>query len=115
MDNIEKMQLLSKDQLIQKILLLETKLREFEKGSKEICENLQERFKEQVQKNLEPLMKEFIELEKKATKNNKLVLGIFLGLIGLSYFWLFAIPVIMDVMDRESIEVKKEWRNLLNK
>jgi len=53
MDNIEKMQLLSKDQLIQKILLLETKLREFEKGSKEICENLQERFKEQVQKNLE--------------------------------------------------------------
>jgi len=65
MEQIEDLQKLTKDQLIQKVVLLMTKLRDLEKGSKEICEQLSERFKEQVQKNkeLEALQIQLLGLE----------------------------------------------------
>lgn len=53
MDQQEELQKLSKDQLVQKIILLNTKFNDLEKGSKEICDALEERFREQVQKNEE--------------------------------------------------------------
>tara|TARA_Y100001970_G_scaffold212933_1_gene260117 strand:+ start:221 stop:466 length:246 start_codon:yes stop_codon:yes gene_type:complete len=65
MDEIEELQKLTKDQLIQKVVLLTTKFRDLENGSKDICEQLSERFKEQVQKNeeLELLLKQTLGLE----------------------------------------------------
>ena len=65
MDQLEELQKLTKDQLIQKILLLSARFKDLEKGSKDICETLQERFKEQVQKNeeLEDLLKHQLGLD----------------------------------------------------
>lgn len=65
MDQIEDLQKLTKDQLIQRVVLLTTKFKDLERGSQDICEQLSERFKEQVQKNdeLEKLLKQVIGLE----------------------------------------------------
>ena len=65
MDQIDELQKLTKDQLIQKVVLLMTKFKDLEKGSQDICEQLSERFKEQVQKNeeLEELLKQHLCLD----------------------------------------------------
>ncbi len=65
MDQLEELKKLTHDQLVQKVILLTTRLRDLEKGSKDICDTLQERFKEQVQKNeeLEELLKHQLGLD----------------------------------------------------
>ena len=65
MDQLEQLKKMSNDQLIQRVLLLSTKLKELESGSKELCEKLSEQFKEQKQRNdeLEALIKSQLGLD----------------------------------------------------
>ena len=61
MEHLEELKKLSHDQLVQRVILLYTKLNDLEKGSREICEKLSEQFKEQVEKNKQ--LEKFIENE----------------------------------------------------
>jgi thioredoxin-related protein len=64
MEEVEQLKNLTKEQLIQKVVLLMAKFKDLERGSKDICEQLSERFKEQIQKNeeLEELLKKHLGL-----------------------------------------------------
>ena len=62
-----------------------------------------------VQKELEPLIKKFVELEKKEDKYRKTALGIILGISGFTFFMLFAIPSIIDVIEKDKFKEDNSW------
>lgn len=68
-----------------------------------------------VQKELAPLIKEFYENRNKEEKTRELAVVVILGVILVTFLGVTGVPVIVDLFDRDSIEVKNEWKKLLNK